>query len=285
MEQQTKNCPYCGEVIMAVAKKCKHCGEWLDQKEKQADITETTELESETEKQQDAESDEQQDVPAVKVIPIFSKIFFWVTIVGMFISTVHEIDFGRNVRGPGKYRALIEIANMIPEEVAACLECLGFLGMIFLLMRLTKILGKPMNVLCSFAMVVYALLLPFEFIEIDILFILLFLGMLTIAYALFLIIGIRLTNHKNSLRALGISMIIWSAVSIINFFISLFLESFEIGVSHWVYTISDLAFYLVLRKSLMEACDHPQKANGSKMWILNIIAFVVGLIIAVACQR
>ncbi len=27
---QTKICPYCGEEILAVAKKCKHCGEWLD---------------------------------------------------------------------------------------------------------------------------------------------------------------------------------------------------------------------------------------------------------------
>lgn len=26
---QKKNCPYCGEEIMATAKKCKHCGEWL----------------------------------------------------------------------------------------------------------------------------------------------------------------------------------------------------------------------------------------------------------------
>lgn len=24
------NCPYCGEEILATAKKCKHCGEWLD---------------------------------------------------------------------------------------------------------------------------------------------------------------------------------------------------------------------------------------------------------------
>lgn len=27
---ETKHCPYCGEEILAVAKKCKHCGEWLD---------------------------------------------------------------------------------------------------------------------------------------------------------------------------------------------------------------------------------------------------------------
>ena len=27
---QTKTCPYCGEEILAIAKKCKHCGEFLD---------------------------------------------------------------------------------------------------------------------------------------------------------------------------------------------------------------------------------------------------------------
>lgn len=30
---ETKRCPYCGEEILLVAKKCKHCGEWLDRKE------------------------------------------------------------------------------------------------------------------------------------------------------------------------------------------------------------------------------------------------------------
>ena len=28
--EATKRCPYCGEVILAVARKCKHCGEFLD---------------------------------------------------------------------------------------------------------------------------------------------------------------------------------------------------------------------------------------------------------------
>lgn len=29
MEEEKKRCPYCGEEILAIAKKCKHCGEWL----------------------------------------------------------------------------------------------------------------------------------------------------------------------------------------------------------------------------------------------------------------
>lgn len=31
--EETKRCPYCGEEILAVAKKCKHCGEWLNREE------------------------------------------------------------------------------------------------------------------------------------------------------------------------------------------------------------------------------------------------------------
>lgn len=32
MSDETKNCPFCGETINIDAKKCKHCGEWLEEK-------------------------------------------------------------------------------------------------------------------------------------------------------------------------------------------------------------------------------------------------------------
>lgn len=31
---ETKACPYCGEEILAGARKCKHCGEWLEEEPK-----------------------------------------------------------------------------------------------------------------------------------------------------------------------------------------------------------------------------------------------------------
>lgn len=40
MKQETTRCPYCGEEILAVAKKCKHCGEWLDEENVEEENTE-----------------------------------------------------------------------------------------------------------------------------------------------------------------------------------------------------------------------------------------------------
>jgi len=39
MTKETKTCPFCGEEILAVAKKCKHCGEWLDKQKEEIEQT------------------------------------------------------------------------------------------------------------------------------------------------------------------------------------------------------------------------------------------------------
>ena len=38
-ENETKTCPYCGETILAKAKKCRYCGEWLDEPQSEAKKT------------------------------------------------------------------------------------------------------------------------------------------------------------------------------------------------------------------------------------------------------
>lgn len=48
---ETKNCPYCGGEIMATAKKCKHCGEWLVDRQQSPQHT----SKSETQPQEDVE--------------------------------------------------------------------------------------------------------------------------------------------------------------------------------------------------------------------------------------
>ncbi len=68
-------CPYCGEEILAVAKKCKHCGEWLDEEEIEGEVVETEEEESDS-----ADDDSNWNW--------LYKVIFWVIILAVAFFTL-----------------------------------------------------------------------------------------------------------------------------------------------------------------------------------------------------
>lgn len=74
MEQETTKCPYCGEEILATAKKCKHCGEWLEQEEEEEEVETIEEEEEEDDDNDDSSKDWIYNIAAA--IIIFAVAFF-----------------------------------------------------------------------------------------------------------------------------------------------------------------------------------------------------------------
>lgn len=105
MEQQTKNCPYCGEEILAVAKKCKHCGEWLEAKEEKAAIAASAEPDPKAEaplanQQQEIEKTKNEvapvetyyESPTMKIVGGVILAVFVILTIWFFVSPP-EIEF------------------------------------------------------------------------------------------------------------------------------------------------------------------------------------------------
>ena len=102
---ETKNCPFCGEEVLATAKKCKHCGEWL----------ETT---SATKK-------------IIRSKPNYV-LLSWMCYIAMFVEVISCIQEMGLAKGDYHIRGL---ANLIPEWFVVI--CGGFL-FVYLLFGLRK---------------------------------------------------------------------------------------------------------------------------------------------------
>lgn len=117
METNIKQCPYCGEEILIAAKKCKHCGEWLENKDSNNNNLEVTNksLKVEVNHLETSISD-------------FIPLLFWIGIIAAFISLSYQCG-ASNFSNPRKWMQLMLWATYIPEWVADLIS--GFVDTIF----------------------------------------------------------------------------------------------------------------------------------------------------------
>ena len=124
MINNTKQCPFCGEEIQATAKKCRHCGEWLEDSVANTHNQATTEIPF-----QGDSNNHKTEVNHLKTpISDFVLILFWTGVIATFISMSHQSGVC-HLTNPQKWLQIMQWATYIPEWVADFLS--GLVDIIF----------------------------------------------------------------------------------------------------------------------------------------------------------
>lgn len=205
MEQGKKNCPYCGEEIMATAKKCRHCGEWLFK------VSPKEALNKPVYKEADFSPKQKYDRTILEAL-------FWVTIAGSLIQTLHQSGVASDivVRGTIVTRfvlGIIKFFSTLPEALGDLMFCTGEIIFIYLLMKAMSSFHKPLKNIFWGNLVLYALILLFmlmgDFNDNENIIILLFLSLFLIV-----LLGIKIIlNYDGVVKRTGWVIIIYSILS------------------------------------------------------------------------
>jgi membrane protein YdbS with pleckstrin-like domain len=108
--EETKRCPFCGEVILAIARKCKHCGEFLDRAPNPPGASPASFPPSSASAPPDPASQSPADVPPVYAITVSQWDNFWKFIILLAICALISIGlviFKRDYAVVGTMGALV----------------------------------------------------------------------------------------------------------------------------------------------------------------------------------
>ena len=261
---------------MAVAKKCKHCGEWLSVKE-DTSSEKPTAIESVL----DASSTSQTtgieaSVPVDTDIPTLANIAFWVAVIGAFIVMVHESGMNH---GAGKYRVLFEIADWIPSWLGNLTETAGVIGLVWLLMQLAKKLGSPIVVLCGIYMAFSACCCVLGIVDSS--------GESGFSLAVYLItlfvmivLGIKLiTSYRNALRELGITFVSYPIVFFAIALTIVFRFANESMGTALVLFVLSVTLYYAFKECLISACYEPNEEGHTGILLKGGLGVLIAVVL------
>lgn len=198
MQKETKICPYCGEEIMASAKKCRYCGEWLvDVHQPSANIRADASSDGNIKAKGRNKHTLQDYLPCSKYIVDL------IYVVGVIASIILAVSYMDEVpTWLGKIRIVAKDMSTGVEQLATIIDGICFCALLFILKQTLANYGKPFNEGIWLLISLYALSSILDIVSPDETFISIIMASLMVVG--FIVIGILMMNkYSGDLKKLG----------------------------------------------------------------------------------